>query len=152
MYKKNQSRLRAAAFDRGFGMIEVLIALSLWGFVLLGLTGLFMVSLSAGTAAETSSVAANLARSRLEEIRATPRAEIAKAGNSTDVQRVPPGDGRLYTINTSVDSSHPGFVDVTVTVAWRVTYAAACFGGWPGSCAGTVLPQTRTLQTRLRDP
>ena len=137
----------------GFGTVEVLVALSLWSFVLLSLTGLFMVALSAGTVAETSSVATNLARARLEEVRSMPPEAMAEVDGTTSEQQVPPGRGRPYTVHTSVDTSHPGFLDVTVTVTWQVAYGSACASGAQGAtCVGKSVTQRRTLQTRLRRP
>ena len=41
----------------GFTTIEMVIVLSLFGFVLVSLVGLHLVAISTGTAAETSSIA-----------------------------------------------------------------------------------------------
>ena len=135
----------------GFGTLEVLIALSLLSVALLSLSGLFMVALSAGTAAENSSVAANLARARLEELLAMTPSKIAAEDGATSLEQSSPGSGRTYQVHTAVDSAHPDFLDVTVTVTWRATFGSACASGRPGpACVGAAREQARTLEARVK--
>lgn len=136
----------------GFTTIEMVTVLALFGLVLVSLVGLHLVALSAGTAAETSSIAANLARARMEELLALPPDQL-RAQNDGEVRRViPPGQGRAYTVHTSVAAPDPARLDLTVTVTWQLSYAAAC-ASTPGSgCAGSQVTYARTLQTRVRAP
>jgi len=124
---------------------------SLFGLALVGIVGLHMVAVSTGTAAETSSIATNLARARLEEVLSLPSAQMLAQDNTQVVERVPPGQGRAYTVGTTVDASDPARLEIKVTVTWQVAFGAACAGG-PEGCAGSPVTFTRTLQTRLRRP
>jgi prepilin-type N-terminal cleavage/methylation domain-containing protein len=149
--KKSRAR-RALPAARGFGMLEVVIALSLFAIALAGLEGLFLLSLSSATVAQTSSVATNLARARLEELLAMPRPAILAQADATSLEHVPPG-GLPYTVHTAVVSSRPGYIDITVSVAWKTTLGAACAAGGSGNgCRGSSITRTRTLVTRIEDP
>lgn len=141
---------RTPSRERGIGTIETLVVFSLFGFVLMGIVGLHMVAVSTGTAAETSSIATNLARARLEELLALSPAQILAQDNAQDIQQVPPGQGRTYMVHTTVDASNPARLDVRVTVTWDVAFGAACAGGPQGRCAGRAVTFTRTLQTRIK--
>jgi Tfp pilus assembly protein PilV len=134
----------------GFGTIEILIALSLFAVVLLSLGGLFMLAIASGAAAESASVATNLARARLEQLRALPASALPRENDATSMQQVPSGLGRPYTIRTFVDGSDPAFFDVTVTVSWRMSYGSACASRASGAgCTGRQATKSRTLQTRI---
>ena len=141
---------RTPSRERGIGTIETLVVFSLFGFVLMGIVGLHMVAVSTGTAAETSSIATNLARARLEELLALSPAQILAQDNAQAIQQVPPGQGRTYMVHTTVDASNPARFDVRVTVTWDVAFGAACSGGLQGRCAGRAVTFTRTLQTRIK--
>ncbi len=136
----------------GFTTIEMVTVLALFGFVLVSLVGLHLVALSAGTAAETSSIAANLARARMEELLSLPPDKLREQNGSEVQQRIPPGDGRTYVVHTSVVAPGPARLDLTVTVTWQLSYAAACASGPGNGCAGSQVTYARTLQTRVRAP
>lgn len=135
----------------GFTTIEMVTVLALFGFVLVSLVGLHLVALSAGTAAETSSIAANLARARMEELLSLPPDRLREQSGEVR-QRIPPGDGRTYVVHTSVVAPDPTRLDLTVTVTWQLSYAAACSPGPGNGCAGSQVTYARTLQTRVRAP
>jgi len=141
---------RSTLPPRGFGTIEILVALSLFGVVVLSLGGLFLLALSSGASAESASIATNLARARLEVLRSLPPSAITGEDGRIVVEHVPPGQGRPYTVHTSVDTSTPGLLDVTVTVSWQVAYSSACAAETAGTgCVGKLVPQSRTLETRI---
>jgi Tfp pilus assembly protein PilV len=136
----------------GFTTIEMVTVLALFGFVLVSLVGLHLLALSAGTAAETSSIAANLARARMEELLSLPPDRLS-AENGGDVRHViPPGQGRIYTVHTSVTAPDPARLDLTVTVTWQLSYAAACASSPGNGCAGSQVTYSRSFQTRVRAP
>ena len=141
---------RARGRERGIGTIEALVVFSLFGFALMGIVGLHMVAVSTGTAAETSSIATNLARARLEELLALSPAQILEQDNAQAIQQVPPGQGRTYSVRTTVDASNPARLDIRVTVTWDVAFGAACAGGPQSRCAGRPVTFTRALQTRIK--
>jgi Tfp pilus assembly protein PilV len=137
----------------GFGTIEMVIVLTLFGVVAMSLVGLQMIAISAGTAAETSSIAANLARERMEELLSLNPAQIIGQNNAEALQRVPAGGGRLYTVHTAVVAPDPSRLDITVEVTWQLSYGSACAAQGPGAgCAGSHATYTRTLQTRIGRP
>ncbi len=141
---------RTLSRERGIGTIETLVVFSLFGFALMGIVGLHMVAVSTGTAAETSSIATNLARARLEDLLALSPAQILEQNNVEVVQQVPPGQGRTYSVRTTVDASKPTQLDITVTATWDVAFGAACAGGPQSRCSGRPVTFTRTLQTRIK--
>ncbi len=137
---------------RGFTTIEMVIVLSLFGFVALSLVGLHLVAISAGTAAETSTIAANLARARMEALLAFPREKLREQNNTEERRQIPRG-GRTYTLRTTVVHADPARLDLTVTVTWQLALGAACAGtGLEGECAGSHVTYSRTLQTRIQAP
>jgi Tfp pilus assembly protein PilV len=136
----------------GFTTIEMVTVLALFGLVLMSLVGLHLVALSAGTTAETSSIAANLARARMEELLTLPPGRLKEQNGSEVSHRIPPGQGRTYLVRTSVVAPDPTRLDLTVTVTWQLSYAAACASGPGNGCAGSQVTYARTLQTRVRAP
>ena len=136
----------------GFTTIETVVVMAIFSFVLVSLVGLHLVALSAGTAAQTSSIAANLARARMEELLALPLDALETEHNTEVRRRVPPGTGRVYRVHTTVVAPDPARLDLTVTVTWQVAYAGACAAGPDAACAGTPVTYSRTLQTRVQAP
>jgi Tfp pilus assembly protein PilV len=133
--------------------IESVIVLSLLAVVLLGVTGLHILAVSTGAAAEASSIATNLARARLEELLALPPSEIIPQNNTEALEQVSSGQGRTYAIRTMVDARDPTRLDITVTVTWQVSYNSACASLAPGTtCTARTVTYTRTLQTRIYRP
>ena len=133
----------------GLTTIEMVIVMSLFGVVLVSLGGLHLVALSAGTSAETSSIAANLARARMEELLALPPEKLKEQNDSERRLQVPPVTGRVYHVYATVVAPDPARRDITVTVTWQLGAAAACAGS---DCAGTQVTRARTLQTRVYAP
>ncbi len=141
---------RTQSQERGTGTIEILVVFSLLGLALVGIVGLHMVAVSTGTAAETSSIATNLARARLEEVLSLPSAQMLAQDNTQVAEQVPPGQGRTYTVRTTVDASDLARLDIKVVVTWQVAFGTACAGGPASRCAGSPVTFTRTLQTRIK--
>lgn len=134
-------------------MIEILVALTLFSVAMLGVGGMFMLSLSSGAVAESASIAMNLARARVETLRTLPAATLLAENDSTSIAQVPPGQGRPYTVHTTVRRAVAGFLDIAVSVSWQVAYGGGCaFGNASSNCSGGLVMQTRTLETRVRGP
>lgn len=133
----------------GVGTIEVVVALSLFGLALVSLFALHMVALSGSTTAETSSIATNLARARMETVSTLPPAEILAQNGREATQQVPSGSGRVYRVQTMVTSSDPDRLDIQVTVTWQVATGSGCAAGPSAGCTGSTATYTRTLQTRV---
>ena len=135
----DRRRIRPQA---GFGMVEVLIAVALYAIALVSLFALLISSVTAGTIGETSGIAVNLARQRIEALAAqdvplTLAADCVAPGNTTQ-QQVPAGQGRVYTLTVACDDQ-PDYVDITVTARWTVQGARVAGG----------TQYTRVLQTRI---
>ncbi len=125
--------------EAGFGMIEVLIAVALYAVALVSLFGLLITSVTAGTIGESSAVAVNLARQRVEALTVMPISTLLAQNNTVSSERVPAGQGRSYEVRTSVTDLEllvppTRAVDIAVTVRWSVTGAQT---------------YTRTLRTRV---
>ncbi len=145
--------MRRSPAERGLGTIEILVALTLFSVAMLGVWGMFMLSLSSGVVAETASIAMNLARARVEILRTMPAAALLAENDSTSIAQVPPGQGRPYTIRTTVRRAVAGFLDIAVAVSWQVAYGGGCASGnASASCSGGLVTQMRTLETRVRGP
>ena len=136
----------------GFTTIEMVIVIALFGMVLVSLVGLHLVALSAGTAAETSTIAANLARARMEELLALPPDQLMDQNNAETRRQVPADGGRAYTVHSKVEALDPARLDLTVIVTWQLAHAGACAAGPHGNCAGNPVTYSRTLQTRVAAP
>ncbi len=134
--------MRRGTQESGVGTLEVMVALSLYGLVLVGLTGLLVGSISAGTVAETSSVASHLARQRLDELCGM---TVIVGGTPTAVIEAPPG-GRDYTVQTVVSPPAGNVMNVSATVTWQVAFGSACAGR---SCAGNMRTLTRRIQAQV---
>ena len=123
--------------ESGFGMIEVLVAVVLYAVALVSLMGLLITSVTAGSISDSSAVAVNLARHRIEGLRIlnipTLLAQDCVSPNNVTTERVPAGQGRVYTLTVSCNNQ-PAYVDVTVRVNWSV---------------GGAQSYSRTLQTRV---
>lgn len=132
----------------GFTTIEMVIVLALFGLVLVSVAGLHLVALSAGTAAETSSIAVNLARARIEALLALSPEKLRAQDNTQERRQVPAGTGRVYTVHTAVAAPDPARLDLTVTVTWQLAHAVCAGAG----CAGSPVTYTRTLATRVHAP
>jgi Tfp pilus assembly protein PilV len=142
-------RMKARLAEHGITTIEGVIVLALLAVVLVGVTGLHLLAISTGTAAETSSVATNLARARLEEVLGLPPSQILQQDNTQVLEQVPSGRGPTYTIRTVVTPVDPAYLDITVTVTWQVAYNSACASGTPRTaCRASRVTYTRTLETR----
>ncbi len=133
----------------GFGTIEVLVALSLFGFVLVAIIGLLIGSMSAGATAESSSIASNLARQRLEEV----SKDIAERGTLSSYPSTMTVGGRTYTFTmppptTTLTSPGNYVCNIQVTVDYQVAYGSACASD--GACTGNVRTYSRTLESRVR--
>jgi len=144
--------MRTPSQESGFTTIEMVIVMSLFGVVFVSLVGLHLVALSAGTAAETSSIAANLARARMDELLALPSEKLKGQNNFEVRHQVPLGGGRVYTVHTTVEAPDQARLDLTVTVTWQLAYAGACVPGSGTNCAGNQVTYSRTLQTRVQAP
>jgi type IV pilus assembly protein PilV len=78
------SRIRADRKQRGFSLVEVLIALIIMSVGMLGIAGLYVQSMQAGRTSLFRHHAVTLAGDVADRIRANPRAGVAYAGLGAD--------------------------------------------------------------------
>lgn len=106
----------------GFSMIEVLAGMSFLSISVLGLTSLSVMTIKATTGARHTSAATNLARTKVEELRAAPFASLA---DGADVQSLAEdgtgeGPGAIYERSWTVSPGPTATMkQVTVWVAWN---------------------------------
>ncbi len=134
----------------GFGTIEVIVAVALFSFVLISITGLLIGSMSAGATAEGFSIASNLARERLDQV----ANDVAQRGAPSSYPSTVTVGGRAYTLSppTLTDLGN-NLTNVAVQVDFQVAFGSACAEGPSGqTCAGNVRTYSRTVETRVRRP
>lgn len=81
---RKQKGIRAGKNQRGFSLVEVLIALIIMSVGMLGIAGLYVQSMQAGRTSVFRHHAVTLAGDVADRIRANPRAGIAYAGGGTN--------------------------------------------------------------------
>ncbi|HEX2024089.1 MAG TPA: type II secretion system protein, partial [Acidimicrobiales bacterium] len=110
--------------EDGFSLVELLVAMSVFGLVMTAVTGAFISSTRSIGAQRLRTAATRVATGHLERLRTLPFGELdAQAGQTTTTTP----DGRSFTIDTSVTpidaaTGQPlagGRVkQITATVAW----------------------------------
>ncbi|MDR7518764.1 MAG: hypothetical protein QN131_12100 [Armatimonadota bacterium] len=133
---------------RGFGTIEVVVALSLFSFVLVAIIGLLMGSISVGATAEGFSIASNLARQRAAQL----ADDISQRGAPGTYPATVTVGGRQYTYTTAVTAGNPA--NVRVEVSFQVSIGSACTTDAAGNerCTGATQTYSRIVETRAWRP
>jgi prepilin-type N-terminal cleavage/methylation domain-containing protein len=103
--------------SRGFTLLELLIAIVILAFALLGLAGLHVVSVQGNSRATQITEATTLAQNQLEQLMATPFATLVGLGATNS--NVVGATGVTYTIQRNVIPDASGSrATVNVTVTW----------------------------------
>lgn len=105
--------------NRGFTLIEALIALVILSFGLFGLMQLQTRVMAGTSVSKTQTIAANLAQQKLEELRATPYADID--GDNGEPEVIPAGEGGTTTFTrrwSVTEETSPTYKRVSVTTSW----------------------------------
>lgn len=106
----------------GFTLIEIMVATLLLLVAMAGFVPFFLQGLNQSSSARYRSVATNIARERMEQVRQLDYREITTTGpGKTLVQRFGTTDlmrGTTFTTSYSVSDATDGLKNVTVTVTW----------------------------------
>ena len=104
--------------DKGFSLIELLIAVTLLAVGLLAVAGLQVTAIKGNSHGNTISQATSLAEDRIEEIRNRDYASINFVPNPEIETKV---DDSIYDRETFVEDDIPmtGLKRITVTVSWE---------------------------------
>ena len=109
----NKSRLR---IERGFSVVELLVAVAVLSVGLLGLAQLIGVALQQNDFARYNTTAIEVAQGKLEELRALYNWQVASGGSSADLSD---GDHGPVTVVLAADSQNYG--SRSMSVAWTVS-------------------------------
>jgi len=97
--------------QHGFTLVEVLVAMAIFGILATGLTSLMITMVLANDQARCITEATTLGENKLEELRNMDRESIASGFDS-----VPPGYHRSWTV--SEDVPRPGVKEIRMNVTW----------------------------------
>jgi len=123
--KKTLNKISGAASRRrlnsraGFTLIEVLVAISIFAFGMLGLAAGAISITRANKTAQFHTMATSLAQEKLEQLKATSATFVSSC--STSCETAPTYLGVTFTRTWVVAANTPqaGLKQITVTVAWR---------------------------------
>jgi type IV pilus assembly protein PilV len=104
----------ATARERGFTLVEVMVALLLTAVAVMGLLGVYLAATRASSNTRHSSEAAVLAQDKLEQLRT--QIAAAASGSEANINERGVATG-LFTRRWSVTLA-TGYADVVVTITW----------------------------------
>lgn len=146
--------------QRGVGMIEVLIAVTISAFALLGLAGLQVASLRYQKVANFRSLASQYGADMTDRIRAnasavTTSTAINKATyhqTSDQYSTSPPSTVPACASNTSTPCASPQAVADKDIYQWRLALNNAMAGGWGTVSAYNAVARTVTVTVYFNEP
>jgi Tfp pilus assembly protein PilV len=106
--------MRQTRSERGFTMVEVMIAILLTSIAVIGIMALFMTETRASSYSRHSTEASALAADKLEKLR-TMSAPASGGDTGLDPQGA---SGGLFDRDWVVDSTNANYTDLSVTVSW----------------------------------
>jgi prepilin-type N-terminal cleavage/methylation domain-containing protein len=112
------SLLRRMRSSAGFTLVEVLVAIGILSFGMLGLAVGAISITKANKTAQFHTMATNMAQDKLEQIKATTIANVAACASSCET--APTYLGVTFTRTWTVTANTPaaGLTQITVTVNW----------------------------------
>jgi type IV pilus assembly protein PilV len=127
----------AKRHQRGVGMIEVLISITITAFALLGLAGLQMAALKYQKVAHFRSLGSQLGADMADRVRANATSITTTVGGgavsyatSDKYSATPPTDVPSCTINPGVACATPQDIVKKDIYEWRLALSRALAGGW----------------------
>jgi prepilin-type N-terminal cleavage/methylation domain-containing protein len=151
-------RSSARADERGMSLVEVLIALTILAFALLGLMPLFTGAVRTGAAANQLSNANTLAREKLEELAGYPRGDqrltvTAAANAAVPTGATTTGTGSIVAVNTFCNNDLPSWYQPsTGLVNFGTTSPGVGWFAYPYVRTYTVELYAADLTTRVTAP
>ncbi|AMP01412.1 type IV pilus modification protein PilV [Collimonas arenae] len=134
---KKRSHAKAKHLQRGVGMIEVLISITITAFALLGLAGLQMAALKYQKVAHFRSVASQLGADMADRVRANATSVTTTVGTNavtyvtTDkYSPTPPSDVPSCANNSGTACATPQDIVNKDIYEWRAALSRALAGGW----------------------
>jgi type IV pilus assembly protein PilV len=115
------SRRRRLNSRAGFTLIEVLVAISIFAFGMMGLAAGAITITRANKTAQFHTMATSLAQEKLEQLKATSVAFVAGCPPpNNSCETAPNYLGVTFTRNWTVDLNQPqtGLKQITVTIQW----------------------------------
>jgi len=107
--------LKSKPNSSGFTLIELMVATFVLALVLVAILGSYITCLDLVELSKNTSVAMNIAQTKMEEIKNSTYTQI-----KTNYDRVPFAITGLTGMGVSyVDNTNPDLLQVTVTVCWR---------------------------------
>jgi len=113
----HRSLARTPSRQRGFTVIEVLIAMSIMSLGLIGILALHKGAVSASGYSRRATEAAVLAEDKLEQLRTIPLAGVTDDDDHVDASGAANPDGTFTRAWTLVTAG--GNTTITVTVSWN---------------------------------
>ena len=115
MANRKPLKVQSSRLHGGFTLIEVLVAMSIFSIAVLGLAVGSATVMRANQTSYFTTVAANLAQDKLEELKSRTAANITSGNDTQPVNNV------TFTRNWTVTSGSPveGVMLIDVTVTWN---------------------------------
>ena len=106
--------------DRGFTIVEVLIAMMIFSIALLALVSLATTSMKATEMGRRMTQGVNLATQKIESLKAVPFNDVNSDGNSGGIDRTCVRDGYVFTCTPTVATDT--LDGMTFTWYWKIEY------------------------------
>lgn len=98
--------------EQGFSLLETVMATAVLSIGLLSLIGMFSAGYNALDGGNHRTLAAKLARNKMEELRASPPVAVEMTENTSGMER-------HWLIEKSLDPKNPNIWVITVDVSWK---------------------------------